>query len=106
MLVRLISVVLLVVGIAGRTDASSEHIFGWITKLSPNTIELSTDYKRPQTHVVTFNDRTQFMMLTLQKPVRRTPTNAESLRVGQRVWIDLTSDDPPKAIVVKIAPNY
>lgn len=104
MLRRLCSVVVLlgVLGFSGRASAFPEHLFGWITKISQDTIEISTNDTRAQMHTVKFDSHTQFMLLSFQKPLRRTPADAQSLRVGQRVWMDVTSDNPPRALVVKI----
>lgn len=104
MLRKLFGIVVLlgVLGLSGRASASPEHLFGWITNISQDTIEISTRSNRSQTRMVKFDSHTQFVMLNFQKPMRRTAADARSLAVGQRVWMDVTSDNPPRALVVKI----
>lgn len=98
---RLFLVLLLIALTTLIASAADNTVVGVITNLEPGMIVVKTD--AGQTTSVTTDGKTVYMKWILQKPWGQDPRADERfLRVGKRVHIEVTKDNPSIARTVWI----
>ena len=96
---RLLLVLLLLVLPVVTAHAAHPTVVGVVTKVEPGLMEVRTDAEEIASVAVDAN--TIYMMWILQKPWQQGPrTDADFVRVGKRVHIEVAKDNPSMAQLV------